>query len=82
MGVERGMAEAKLEEFFKGSLSDPTDAKETGNAKAKTQMPSFKIRILNCLADAMETKEDKTNAKIKANTEVRPEAKARGDTME
>uniref|UniRef100_A0A915HUP1 Uncharacterized protein n=1 Tax=Romanomermis culicivorax TaxID=13658 RepID=A0A915HUP1_ROMCU len=54
------------------------EAEETGNANAKTQMHSFTIQILNCLADGVEAKVDKTKAKM----EVRPEAKARGDIIE
>uniref|UniRef100_A0A915JFI4 Uncharacterized protein n=1 Tax=Romanomermis culicivorax TaxID=13658 RepID=A0A915JFI4_ROMCU len=76
-GLDRGMVEAKLEKVFKGALSNPMEVEETGNTKAKTRMHSFRIRILNHLADAVEAKEAKTKAKM----EVRPEAKAKGDTI-
>uniref|UniRef100_A0A915JCX4 Uncharacterized protein n=1 Tax=Romanomermis culicivorax TaxID=13658 RepID=A0A915JCX4_ROMCU len=63
-GIDRGMAEAKSEEVFKGILRDPMEAKETGKAKAETGTCSFTIQILNRLADAMEAKEAKTKAKM------------------
>uniref|UniRef100_A0A915KQK1 Uncharacterized protein n=1 Tax=Romanomermis culicivorax TaxID=13658 RepID=A0A915KQK1_ROMCU len=54
------------------------EVEETGNTEAKTRMHSFTIQILNHLADAVEAKEAKTKAKM----EVRPEAKAKGETIE
>uniref|UniRef100_A0A915INW9 Uncharacterized protein n=1 Tax=Romanomermis culicivorax TaxID=13658 RepID=A0A915INW9_ROMCU len=78
-GVDPGMVEAKLEEVLEGGLSDPTEAEETG--KAKAQMRNFTTGILTCLATAVEAMEAKTKAKIRAKTEARPKAKARGDTI-
>uniref|UniRef100_A0A915JDA1 Uncharacterized protein n=1 Tax=Romanomermis culicivorax TaxID=13658 RepID=A0A915JDA1_ROMCU len=78
IGVDQGRAKAKLEEAIEGALSDPTEPEETGNPNVKTQTRNFIIRILNCLADAVEAKEATTKAKM----EVKPEDKARGDTIE
>uniref|UniRef100_A0A915IBQ3 Uncharacterized protein n=1 Tax=Romanomermis culicivorax TaxID=13658 RepID=A0A915IBQ3_ROMCU len=76
-GVDRGMAAAKLDELFEGALRDPMEAMETGNARAKTRTCSLIMLISNGLADAVEAKDAKTKAKM----EVRPETKARGDTI-
>uniref|UniRef100_A0A915JR72 Uncharacterized protein n=1 Tax=Romanomermis culicivorax TaxID=13658 RepID=A0A915JR72_ROMCU len=77
--VDWGMAKVKPEEVSEGTLSDPTEAKETGNTKAKTQSHNFTIRISNHLVDAVEANKARTRARM----EVIPEAsKARGNTME
>uniref|UniRef100_A0A915HFH1 Uncharacterized protein n=1 Tax=Romanomermis culicivorax TaxID=13658 RepID=A0A915HFH1_ROMCU len=73
------MAEVKPEEASEGALRDPTEAEETGNTKAKTQMGNSTIRISSHLADAVEA----NNARTKAKMEVIPEVnKTRGDTIE
>uniref|UniRef100_A0A915J1Q8 Uncharacterized protein n=1 Tax=Romanomermis culicivorax TaxID=13658 RepID=A0A915J1Q8_ROMCU len=72
------MTKVKPEEASVGVLRDPTEAEETGNTKAKTQMHDFTIGIFNCLVDPVEA----NKARIGARMEVIPEAnEAKGDTI-
>uniref|UniRef100_A0A915K1E9 Uncharacterized protein n=1 Tax=Romanomermis culicivorax TaxID=13658 RepID=A0A915K1E9_ROMCU len=77
-GLEQVMVEVKSEEASKGALSNPTEAQKTGNTKAKIWTCNFTIRILNCFYYAVEDNKARTKAKMV----VRPEVKARGDTIE
>uniref|UniRef100_A0A915IJ10 Uncharacterized protein n=1 Tax=Romanomermis culicivorax TaxID=13658 RepID=A0A915IJ10_ROMCU len=72
-GDDRAQAEKHQQTAAKspeGALSDPTEAEETGNIKAKTRMHNFTIRTFNCLVDLVEV----NKARIRATTEKNRDA--------